>query len=589
MKLFAVLLVLFSIGTLFTVQSPYTPSQETSITTTSTITYWLTAWGITVSTDKSTYSPSETVGVSGIVTGAGSLCGSGTGGLMSTCTVTCDIIIELEIQDPLHAVVYSKSLNRCPVRLAYMSDEPPILSYSDSFSLSSALLSGTYQVRARASWSGYPTVQASSSFQLEGTPTTIVIPPTRVWLVLDRQQYTLGDTVEATAWYYGPIPPFSATQRVVFGFYVFDDLGTQVAWTWATLIHNYTATVQGYSSWKFEYAIPTNAHSGLYQAHVTGGLGGGLAPPSKYPGGGYTAMFWVLGTPALGSLSVNFDKTAYYASDTVRITGGIYTPDCTWTYTSAGGLAVVITIYDPNGLLVVNSTTNPSAAGYKDYAYDYVLPANAIPGSYTVAVSYGSCGGGCFGCVFGQGTFQVVPTTACNTITVPPWGITVSTDKSVYGPTDVVQITGGVSGPDCHYYCPCGQCTCDTLNTVQLEIRNAIRTVYTKELTLFDQWVFSDSYVLSYALDAGDYQVIARLFSGLTVTETPVASATSNFRLEGTATTIAVTSPAITTPYVSGAVPGFQLESVFAGLLVGITVLMLFRRRNKQNDKHMSL
>lgn len=68
-------------------------------------------------------------------------------------------------------------------------------------------------------------------------------------------------------------------------------------------------------------------------------------------------------TTTTGYLSVNFDKTTYYAGDTVHITGGISTPSCTWTYTSAGGLTVAITIYDPNGLLVLNSTTNPSAAG----------------------------------------------------------------------------------------------------------------------------------------------------------------------------------------------------------------------------------
>ena len=277
----------------------------------------------------------------------------------------------------------------------------------------------------------------------------------------------------------------------------------------------------------------------------------------------------------------------------MHIAGGISTPDCTWTYactlpcTNAGGLAVAITIYDPNGLLVLNSTTNPSAAGYKEYAYDYVLSASAVPGTYSVAVSSSyPCGGG--GLVFGQGTFQVIPTTACTTITVP-WGISVSTDKSVYGPSDTVQITGSVSGgPSCS--CPCGAtCTCTFASNiiVELEIRNVIGTVvYSKALTL-DPYSsirpYSDSFGLSSALESGDYQVIARAsYSGY-----PTVEANSSFQLQGTATTIAVTSPAITTPYAGGAVPGFQLESVFAGLLVGITVLMLFRRRSKQNDKHI--
>lgn len=103
------------------------------------------------------------------MTGAGYICGAGT-----TCTFTSNIIIELGIRDPLNAVVHSKSLSPSPPSLP---DEPPIRSYSDSYSLSSALLSGTFQVNARASWNGYPTVQASSSFQLEGTATTAIAVP----------------------------------------------------------------------------------------------------------------------------------------------------------------------------------------------------------------------------------------------------------------------------------------------------------------------------------------------------------------------------------------------------------------------------
>jgi hypothetical protein len=150
--------------------------------------------------------------------------------------------------------------------------------------------------------------------------------------------------------------------------------------------------------------------------------------------------FTVTTVSSLGSLSVYFDKTTYYAGDTVHIAGGISTPDCTWTYactlpcTNAGGLAVAITIYDPNGLLVLNSTTNPSAAGYKEYAYEYVLPASAVLGNYAVAVSSGYCGGRV---AFGQGTFQVVPTTFGVTTSVttpaPPPGPRCIIATAAYG------------------------------------------------------------------------------------------------------------------------------------------------------------
>jgi len=137
----------------------------------------------------------------------------------------------------------------------------------------------------------------------------------------------------------------------------------------------------------------------------------------------------------------------------------------------------------------------------------------------------------------------------CSTITVPPWGITVSTDKSVYGPADTVQITGSVSGgPSCA--CPCyATCTCAFGSNiiVQLEITNVIGTVvYSKALTLNSYSSirpYSDSFSLSSALESGDYQVIARANSG----GYPTIEARSSFQLQGTATTIRVTSPATTT------------------------------------------
>jgi hypothetical protein len=387
-KLFAVLLVLFSIGTLFTVQSPYTPSQETSTTTTSTITMTTyTALGITVSTDKSTYSSGETVVVSGTVTGVGYLCGSGT-----TCTFTNNIIVELEIRDPLNAIVHSKSLSLYPPSLP---DEPPIRSYSDSFGLSSDLTSGTFQVNARADWSG-STAYAGSSFRLEGTATT---RDCGHWVVsTDKGAYSTGEIVHITG--------YAATPCVTFGFgtapairlsYSSGSLEIQSQpWPGTTCT---TCGSAGGSDFYANWQIPSTFSSGTVVITVFDPTWPNIAAGA--------ATFIITTASTLGNLSVNFDKATYYAGDTVHITGDISTPSCTWTYTSLGGLAVAITIHDPNGSLVLNSTTNPSVAGYKNYAYDYVLPAIAILGNYTVAVSYGSCGVGCFGCVFGQGTFQV--------------------------------------------------------------------------------------------------------------------------------------------------------------------------------------
>lgn len=395
MKVFAVLLILFSIGSLFTAQSPYAPSQETSTTTTSTFTTY--TWGITVSTDKSTYSSGETVVVSGTVTGVGYLCGTGT-----TCTFTNNIIIELEIRDPLSATVHSKNLSLYPPSLP---DEPPIRSYNDSFNLSSDLTSGTYQVNVHADWNG-STAYASSSFRLEGTATT---RDCGHWVVAtDKGAYSTGEIVHITGHADTPCMTFGfGTAPAIRLNYSSGSLEIQSQpWPGTTC----TTCGSGGSDFYADWQIPSTFSSGTVAITV-------FDPTMPNIAAGATT-FIITTASTLGNLSVNFDKTTYHASDTVHITGGISTSNCTWTYTSAGGLAVAITIYDPNGLLVLNSTTNPSAASYKQYAYDYALPVDAVAGRYTIDVSYGySCGGGR---IFGQGAFQVVPTTPVTTPVTTP-------------------------------------------------------------------------------------------------------------------------------------------------------------------------
>jgi len=260
-------------------------------------------------------------------------------------------------------------------------------------------------------------------------------------------------------------------------------------------------------------------------------------------------------TVTYADLSVNFDKpypATYNPGETVHINGGFSTPYCTWTYTSGGqgsGLVVDIAIYGPSGSLVGGATTSPAAAGYKAYAYDYVLSASAAAGTYDVVVSYHyPCGGFI---VYGNARFFVASSVTCSTVTTfPAWGITISTDKSVYGSSDTVQIAGTVSGgPGC--YCPCGAtCTCAFTSyiVVQLMIMSALRTVYTKTLTLSaypSGRPYTDSFSLSSGLESGNYQVVARAsYSGY-----PTVEASSSFQLQGTATTIVVTSPATTTEW----------------------------------------
>jgi hypothetical protein len=100
-------------------------------------------------------------------------------------------------------------------------------------------------------------------------------------------------------------------------------------------------------------------------------------------------------------------------------------------------LAVAITIYDPNGVSVLNSMTNPSAAGYDQYAYDYLLPSSASSGTYTVTVSYNAVGGGTP--LYGRGTFQVAPTT------ILPVTSTVTQTSTVLSTTTVSMVVTSVT------------------------------------------------------------------------------------------------------------------------------------------------
>ena len=93
-----------------------------------------------------------------------------------------------------------------------------------------------------------------------------------------------------------------------------------------------------------------------------------------------------------GYLTVITDKSAYLHGETVHLSGAAINPSVTWDYTyttSVGnGLQVQIQIFDSNNNLVNSAISNPSAAGYKNYAYDYTLTNDASLGTYGNHVTY---------------------------------------------------------------------------------------------------------------------------------------------------------------------------------------------------------
>jgi hypothetical protein len=163
-----------------------------------------------------------------------------------------------------------------------------------------------------------------------------------------------------------------------------------------------------------------------------------------------TTTTTVVTTVTYADLSVGFDKpypATYNPGETVHIDGGFSTPSCTWTYTSGGqgsGLAVDIGIYGPGGSLVGGATTSPAAAGYKSYAYDYVLSGSAVAGKYDVVVSYHyPCGGFI---VYGTGRFFVSSSVTTIVVTSPAttteWTWTVSGMGGIEGRVTGLDIFG---------------------------------------------------------------------------------------------------------------------------------------------------
>jgi hypothetical protein len=228
----------------------------------------------------------------------------------------------------------------------------------------------------------------------------------------------------------------------------------------------------------------------------------------------------------------------------------------------AGLAAVAISIFNTNGL-VVNTTTSPSAAGYKNYAYDYALPENVPYGSYVVAVSYRPP---CGETVNGQGIFQVTQ----GNQTTEPWAIQVNVDKSAYIVGDSVQINGTVTGGPGYFVCPpCYTCFCTSTATITASIHVLSQSgeVYAQQYALQTvcgvSRVYHFSAILNTAsLGSGQYTVLAEA----STPDYPKIQATTSFSLTSQQTG-------------QTGIPGFPIESILAGLVLGSAMLAMISKR----------
>jgi uncharacterized protein YfaS (alpha-2-macroglobulin family) len=134
---------------------------------------------------------------------------------------------------------------------------------------------------------------------------------------------------------------------------------------------------------------------------------------------------------------VNTDKSAYLPGETVHISGAAINPSMTWDYTytvsDGNGLEVQIQIFDSNNNLIHSGISSPSAASYKNYAYDYTLPNDAPLGTYTIRAMYP------FMNLNGEGSFTVYQIlTMVSTVTT---GTTTYTTTIVTSIPDLPEVT----------------------------------------------------------------------------------------------------------------------------------------------------
>jgi hypothetical protein len=230
------------------------------------------AWTISLSTDKQTYQTGEPIYINGTITGG------------PTCPPTCSSAW-------IGITVWTA--NASGVSGGWFGDLAiPITNtttYHFHATINTGLSAGAYSVNAAADTTGYPTIHGTTSITVENS--TSPSQGGRISLKLNRQEYTLGDTVSATASYEGPIPNgcLPGFPGVVFGFYVFDSNSKQVYFDWYYQFQCWTSTSGqttqfGAVSRQFHYVIPKNATPGLYQARLVAGFGS-VQPPSTFPSG----------------------------------------------------------------------------------------------------------------------------------------------------------------------------------------------------------------------------------------------------------------------------------------------------------------
>jgi hypothetical protein len=141
-------------------------------------------------------------------------------------------------------------------------------------------------------------------------------------------------------------------------------------------------------------------------------------------------------------LEVRTNRSKYLPGETVYIEGDAITPSITWTYVCPAGskpdcgLVVRISIYDSNGNLLHNGTTDPNWAEYKEFFYTWQVPCHiSLPAgaSYRIAASMD----GLVGKLTGETTISVI-----FPLGVPLQAMSVTTDKAGYSPGEVVYVQG---------------------------------------------------------------------------------------------------------------------------------------------------
>lgn len=445
---------------------------------------------------------------------------------------------------------------------------------------------------AVASLSSAASVASDSGFQATTTSSLSSVTCTSsITITTDKPSYVVGEHVKLSGFitnaYCGFYCPQGATCDIVLG------ISLMVEDPFGRIVYSnspsYFDPLSNFS-YSNDFILPQNATAGIYTASAMRCMSISVCSNGEVSSTSFSVL---TSAGSAWTISISTDKQTYQTGEPIYINGTITGgPTCPPTCSSAW---IEITVWTANasgvsgwfgdlGIPITNTTT---------YHFHATINTGLSAGAYTVNAEADTTG---YPTIHGTTSITVETTTSAT------WTISVATDRQSYGPSDRVHVTGRVAGGPSPPTCPTNA-TCDFVLPVNVTInirdQNGNR-VYSTELSLpggfgWPPYDFQTDYAPTSPMTPGQYTVSAELSSfgfeksvptctiSNTISNTiscgPI-QATTSFEVVGSSTTSY--TPSTTGPPLvqsTPGIPGFPIESILAGLVVGFIALAALSKK----------